>query len=210
MRDPARSADPACRGSASSCSSSAALLLIQRGATRRRARSARCSMLAVGLAFLIKWAINRGTGSLYAGAIITALAAPDVAGRTSGIEPGRARDALLRDRVPVHRGRAALGRRWGRLAGVVRRTARTARDGQPRASPNLGGLIVPLTLVLLGAALVFGGMFRSRAAHAGWARASRIRAKPGSHRPTARRRLGGVPWARAAKEDGMRSHRRSG
>jgi hypothetical protein len=35
-------------------------------------------VLAIGLAFLIKWAIDRGTGSLYAGAIITALAAPGV------------------------------------------------------------------------------------------------------------------------------------
>ena len=35
-------------------------------------------VLAIGLAFLVKWAIDRGTGSLYAGAIITALAAPGV------------------------------------------------------------------------------------------------------------------------------------
>src|SRR5688572_25242491 len=35
-------------------------------------------VLAIGLAFLVKWAIDRGTPSLYAGAIITALAAPGV------------------------------------------------------------------------------------------------------------------------------------
>src|SRR5215218_9619095 len=34
--------------------------------------------LAVGIAFLVKWGIDRGTGSLYAGAIITALAVPGV------------------------------------------------------------------------------------------------------------------------------------
>src|SRR6476660_7769471 len=33
-------------------------------------------VLAIGVAFLIKWAIDRGTGSLYAGSIITALAVP--------------------------------------------------------------------------------------------------------------------------------------
>jgi hypothetical protein len=33
-------------------------------------------VLAIGLAFLVRWAIERGTGSLYAGAIITALAVP--------------------------------------------------------------------------------------------------------------------------------------
>jgi len=34
--------------------------------------------LAVGLAFLVSWLVNRGMGSLYMGAIITALAAPDL------------------------------------------------------------------------------------------------------------------------------------
>ncbi len=34
--------------------------------------------LAVGVAFLVSWLVNRGTGSLYLGAIITALAAPDL------------------------------------------------------------------------------------------------------------------------------------
>ena len=35
-------------------------------------------VLAIGLAFLVQWAITRGSGSLYLGAIITALAAPGV------------------------------------------------------------------------------------------------------------------------------------
>ena len=47
-------------------------------------------VLAIGLAFLIKWAIDRGTGSLYAGAIITALAVPGVL-NAAGIERRRAR-----------------------------------------------------------------------------------------------------------------------
>ena len=34
--------------------------------------------LAVGVAFLVSWLVNRGLGSLYLGAIITALAAPDL------------------------------------------------------------------------------------------------------------------------------------
>ncbi len=34
--------------------------------------------LAVGVAFLVSWLVNRGVGSLYLGAIITALAAPDL------------------------------------------------------------------------------------------------------------------------------------
>src|SRR5512132_2397953 len=34
--------------------------------------------LAVGVAFLVSWLVNRGAGSLYLGAIITALAAPEL------------------------------------------------------------------------------------------------------------------------------------
>jgi hypothetical protein len=34
--------------------------------------------LAVGVAFLVSWLVNRGMGSLYLGAIIVALAAPDL------------------------------------------------------------------------------------------------------------------------------------
>ena len=42
-------------------------------------------VLAIGLAFLVKWAIDRGTGSLYAGAIITALAVPGLL-NAAGVE----------------------------------------------------------------------------------------------------------------------------
>ena len=40
--------------------------------------------LAVGVAFLVSWAVNRGMGSLYLGSIITALAAPDLI-RAAGV-----------------------------------------------------------------------------------------------------------------------------
>ena len=49
--------------------------------------------LAVGVAFLVSWLVNRGLGSLYLGAIITALAAPDLlaaAGVISGPGVGHA------------------------------------------------------------------------------------------------------------------------
>ena len=52
--------------------------------SRRRAPGS-LIVLAIGLAFLIKWAIDRGTGSLYAGAIITALAVPGLL-NAAGIE----------------------------------------------------------------------------------------------------------------------------
>ena len=50
------------------------LLLIQQAFPDQALGS--LAVLAIGVAFLIKWAIDRGTGSLYAGAIITALAVP--------------------------------------------------------------------------------------------------------------------------------------
>jgi hypothetical protein len=43
--------------------------------------------LAVGVAFLVSWLVNRGMGSLYLGAIITALAAPDLL-KAAGIAEG--------------------------------------------------------------------------------------------------------------------------
>ena len=74
---PTRTAGPGCRGSASSCSCSAGCCSSSRR-SRRRESLGSLVVLAVGLAFLIKWAIDRGTGSLYAGALITALAVPGV------------------------------------------------------------------------------------------------------------------------------------
>jgi hypothetical protein len=51
------------------------LLLIQQAFPQFRSAGS-VVVLAIGLAFLVRWAIERGTGSLYAGAIITALAVP--------------------------------------------------------------------------------------------------------------------------------------
>ena len=60
------------------------LLLIQQAFPQFKALGS-VFVLAIGLAFLVKWAIDRGTGSLYAGAIITALAVPGLL-NAAGIE----------------------------------------------------------------------------------------------------------------------------
>lgn len=45
--------------------------------------------LAIGLAFLVSWAVNRGTASLYLGAVIVALAAPGLLAAAKIVEgPG--------------------------------------------------------------------------------------------------------------------------
>ena len=122
---PTTPAARACPGSASSCSCSAALLLIQQVYPEARSAGS-LVVLAVGLAFLIKWAIDRGTGSLYAGAIITALAAPGVL-NAAGIDVDGLGTfcfgvAFLFIAVVRARQRRRLG-----LAAPVRRPARAPR-----------------------------------------------------------------------------------
>ncbi len=115
-------------------------------------------VLAIGLAFLVKWAISRGTGSLYAGAIITALAVPGAL-----TEAGVERDGLgtLSFGIAflfIAAVRAASGggvgwQAWfGGLLALL--------GGVNVITPEVGGLILPLALVGLGVALLLGGSMR--------------------------------------------------
>jgi hypothetical protein len=114
--------------------------------------------LAVGIAFLIKWAVDRGTGSLYAGAIITALAVPGVF-TDAGLDlDGLGTFCFGVAFLFIAAVRAASGggigwQAWfGGLLALL--------GGVNLVSPQVGGLIVPLLLVALGVMLVFGGAFR--------------------------------------------------
>jgi hypothetical protein len=116
--------------------------------------------LAIGLAFLIKWAVDRGTGSLYAGAIITALAVPGVL-TDAGLDlDGLGTFCFGVAFLFIAAVRAASGggigwQAWfGGLLALL--------GGVNMLSPQVGGLIVPILLVALGAALVFSGTFRGR------------------------------------------------
>jgi len=113
-------------------------------------------VLAIGLAFLIRWAISRGTGSLYAGAIITALAVPGAL-----TNAGLAREGLgtlclgiAFLFIAVVRFAAGGGIGWqawfGGLLALI--------GGVDLVQPQVGGLIVPIALVVLGAILIFGGL----------------------------------------------------
>ena len=139
---PTRTAGPGCRGSAIFLLVFGALLLIQQAFPQAQSAGS-VVVLAVGLAFLVKWAIDRGTGSLYAGAfLITALAVPGRA-RT---RPGSASTvdgigtfcfgvAFLFIAVV----RAVQRRRLG-LAALVRRPARADRRRRTsRARPSATG-----------------------------------------------------------------------
>ena len=113
-------------------------------------------VLAVGLAFLVKWAIDRGTGSLYAGAIITALAAPGLL-NAAGVEAnGLSTFSFGIAFLFIAAVRAASGggvgwQLWfGGLLALL--------GGVNIANASLGGLILPILLVALGAALLVRGM----------------------------------------------------
>jgi len=112
-------------------------------------------VLAVGLAFLVKWAVDRGTGSLYAGAIITALAVPGLL-NAAGVEAnGLSTFSLGVAFLFIAGVRAATGggigwQLWfGGLLALV--------GGVNIANASLGGLILPIVLVALGAALLLRG-----------------------------------------------------
>lgn len=115
-------------------------------------------VLAIGLAFLIKWAIDRGTGSLYAGAIITALAAPGLLIAAGVQADGLSTFSLGTAFLFIAAVRAVSGGGWGWqlwLGGLL-----ALLGGAHIANPAVGGLLVPVALVALGAALVLRGATR--------------------------------------------------
>ena len=116
-------------------------------------------VLAIGIAFLIRWAVTRGTGSLYAGAIITALAVPDALGNAGLSREGLGTFCLGIAFLFIALVRAIGGggvgwQAWfGGLLAVV--------GAVNLIQPENGGLIVPVALVVGGAILLFGGLLGS-------------------------------------------------
>lgn len=109
-------------------------------------------VLAIGLAFLVKWAIDRGSGSLYAGAIITALAAPGVIEAAGVHANGLGTFCFGIAFLFIAAVRAASGGGWGWqlwFGGLL-----ALVGGASISSSTAGDLVVPLLLVALGAALL--------------------------------------------------------
>ncbi len=115
-------------------------------------------VLAVGLAFLIRWGMTRGTGSLYAGAIITALAVPGALTNAGLAQEGLGTFAfgiafLFIAAVRYLSGGGVGWQAWfGGLLALL--------GGVNLVTPQVGGSIVPVVLVGLGLAFVFGGSIR--------------------------------------------------
>ena len=117
-------------------------------------------VLAIGLAFLLKWAIDRGTGSLYAGAVITALAAPGLIEAAGFHASGLGTLSLGVAFLFIAAVRAVSGGGWGWQLWLGALLALIG--GASISSSTAGDLIVPLLLVALGAALVLRELGRGR------------------------------------------------
>src|SRR6187551_808057 len=117
-------------------------------------------VLAIGIAFLVKWAIDRGTGSLYAGAIITALAAPGVINAAGFNVDGLGTFCFGVAFLFIAAVRAVSGGGWGWQAifgGLL-----VLLGGVNMLSPNVGGLLVPAALLGVGLILIIGSGRRGR------------------------------------------------
>lgn len=130
------------------------LLLVQQLVPESRSLGS-LLVLAIGLAFLVRWALSRGTGSLYAGAIITALAVPGALTNAGLAQEGLGTFSfgiafLFIATVRYLSGGGVGWQAWfGGLLALL--------GGVNLVTPQVGGLVVPVALVALGLALLFGG-----------------------------------------------------
>lgn len=132
-----------------------ALLLIQQLVPEAEALGS-LFILAIGIAFLVKWILSRGTGSLYAGAIITALAAPGLIEAAANRElDGLGTLCLGGAFLFIAAVRSASGGGLGWQAWFGGLLAVIGAVGM--VTPNVGGLIVPAVLVVLGGLLILRG-----------------------------------------------------
>ncbi len=109
--------------------------------------------LAVGLAFLVSWLINRGVGSLYLGSIITALAAPDLLAAANIVDgPGVGTLCLGVAFLFIAAVRAASRGGWGWQAGLG--VILAVIGGSSLTVSGVNDLVWPILLVVLGGILL--------------------------------------------------------
>lgn len=109
--------------------------------------------IAIGIAFLIKWAIDRTTFALYAGVIVTALGLPNLL-EASGVAGGPGLGTLCLGIgfliLAVFRSTNGGGVGWQAYLGLIL----TAVGGSQLAVPASSGLVLPALLVVAGAYLL--------------------------------------------------------
>jgi hypothetical protein len=110
--------------------------------------------LAVGVAFLVSWVVNRGVASLYLGSIIVALAAPGLlaaAGIVNGAGVGTFSLGVAFLFIALIRWVSGSGIGWqAALGGLLIVIGATSI-----ALPSLAAIVWPLALVIVGGFLLF-------------------------------------------------------
>jgi GNAT superfamily N-acetyltransferase len=113
-------------------------------------------VLAAGLAFLVAWALRRGTFALYAGAFLTAAAIPGVlSGLGYEVGPGVGSVSYGIAFLFIAAVRSWRGGGWGWQ--LIAAAVLLALGLSELALPDLGALAVPLLLVALGVVLLTRG-----------------------------------------------------
>ena len=114
------------------------------------------AVLAAGLASLLAWAVSRGTLALYAGAFLTAAAAPGVL-RGLGADVGPGLGTLCYGLALIFIGAVRAVRGGGVGWQAILGLALTGLGASQLALPELAALTLPLLLVGLGLFLLVGG-----------------------------------------------------
>ena len=136
-----------------------ALLLVERALPDYR-RLGDVAVLAAGLASLVVWILRRGTIALYAGAFLTALAAPgtiQALGQPLGPGWGMLCFGLAFLFVAAVRAFQGGGVGWQALYGGIL----VVIAGSEIVQPDLAGIAWPLILVGIGAILLIRGTSRA-------------------------------------------------
>ena len=111
-------------------------------------------VLAAGLAFLIIWLLRRGTFPLYAGAFLTASAAPGLIEGATGTDLGQGFGTLCYGVALLFIGLVRMTRGggvgWQALIGVLL----VALGGSELALPDAASLVLPILLVVFGLVLL--------------------------------------------------------
>jgi len=132
-----------------------ALLLVERALPQYQ-NLGNVLVLAAGLAFLVAWAVSRGTFALYAGAFLTAASVPGILrGLDYAVDAGVGTVCYGVAFLFVAAVRGARGGGWGwqLVAGAVL----VALGASEMALPDVASLTLPLLLVVLGVILLGRG-----------------------------------------------------
>jgi hypothetical protein len=134
------------------------LILLERAVPQFRFAGS-AFVVAIGIVLLVRWATERRTAFLYAGAIVTALALPGLL-RGLGVPPNEGLGTLCLGIaflfIGLVRWQGGGGVGWQAWLGAILTVLGATRV----AVPQMGDLFLPALLIALGALLLFRGLDR--------------------------------------------------